>query len=191
MKRILNIKSQLCNTRLIKTQSGKSVCYHKLCSIILVAFMLMYSSTVLTPTLVYSTAEDRKQFHGELRESARNGLPTNYWSFHNYVGDASLRINISGVDPVSSTSEIFGPLLTGEELFIRDPAHFFPESERIRVIVTADPASSAENIEAEIFNVVGIIPPGNVATEDNQGVVLDQEFISSASSLSILFKTRV
>ena len=153
--------------------------------------ILIYStSAFVMPTQVYPTTEDRRQFHDELRESARNGLPINYWSFHDWVGgDVGLQIKISGVDPDSSSSKVFRPLFAGDELFIRDPAHFFPDSDRIRITVTADPASAAENIEAEIFRSVGT-SAGYVAAEDGQGVILDLESMSSTSSLSILFKPR-
>lgn len=109
MTRILNIKSQLCSTRLIKTLSGKHINHYEFCSIFLVGFTMMLSSLVLMPSEVYSDAEDRKQFHGELRESARNELPTNYWSFHDYVEGADLFVNISGINPVSNPSKIFVP----------------------------------------------------------------------------------
>ena len=105
------------------------------------------------PSEVYSSSDDRRQFHGELRESARSGLPTNYWSFHDQVdGDVGLRINISGIDPISGSSEVFGPLFGGDELFVRDPAHLFPGSERIQVILTTEPASAAEQIRVEVFS---------------------------------------
>jgi len=167
MKRILNIKSQLCNTGLIKTRSGKLV-----------------SSSVLMPSKVYSSADDRRQFHGELRESARSGLPTNYWSFQYQVdGDVGLRINISGVDPISGSSEVFGPLFGGDELFIHDPAHLFPGSERIQVILTTEPASAAEQIRVEVFSREPV-SGNNLAAED-------KIFISSATgSLSFVIHGR-
>ncbi len=140
---------------------------------------------------VYSSADDRRQFHGELRESARSGLPTNYWSFHDQVdGDVGLRINISGVDPISGSSEVFGPLFGGDELFVRDPAHLFPGSERIQVILTTEPASAAEQIRVEVFSR-DPVSGSNLAVENNEDVVFDQVFISSATSLSFVIHGRM